>query len=581
MKNKQITKELLDSIALKIKNGDKDTLSYIDRIIKSADWSNYNDFAEIKLLKASAIGIFTMNYSKPITILHKVLQSERNKEISKFVVGKIYNKLGIYNHFLGNYLESFLAYSKAIDVLSEINSSDAEIHLANSLQNIGILYKLNNFSQFDIKNIAKAMNIYKKHKDIRGISSCYDLYAAYYQSKNNYRKSNDYLAKSLELSLKTNNDKIIAISYNNLASSYANLSNFKKAYELHQKSFLLRKKLKNQQLLAVHYMHLALTQHLDKQYQKSILNNKKAEAYFEKHDYKFDLSTIYNGLYDSYLQLKKYKQAAEYLLKYIEIQKSMFVFDKATALHNSQLSFSLSIKEKEAHSLKLKNKEIEAINAELKQFTYITSHDLKEPVRSLNNYVQLLKRSLGNELSNNQKEYIDFVQLFSSRIFGLIKDLNSYTQLQEPISSDETNLNETLKSVKDSIIFYIKEKAAVLKVGDLPTINAPASHMHDLFQNLIQNAIKYNKSQNPTVIIKAINHKSKHIIKVEDNGIGIEKKNLQQIFQVFKRLHSKSEYDGTGIGLAICKKIVEQNNGQIWAESEPGLGSTFYISFPK
>jgi light-regulated signal transduction histidine kinase (bacteriophytochrome) len=127
----------------------------------------------------------------------------------------------------------------------------------------------------------------------------------------------------------------------------------------------------------------------------------------------------------------------------------------------------------------------------------------------------------------------------------------------------------------------IKERNVKIIIKKLPIIHAPSSHIQDLFLNLLQNAIKYNKSSIPTININYKSTEKSHVISIKDNGIGIDKKFYNDVFFVFKRLHTKNEYDGTGIGLAICKKIVEQNKGQIWVESELGKGSTFYISFPK
>ncbi|MEI6311241.1 MAG: ATP-binding protein [Bacteroidota bacterium] len=269
------------------------------------------------------------------------------------------------------------------------------------------------------------------------------------------------------------------------------------------------------------------------------------------------------------------------MLKYIEISKIVFKFDKASALYNAKLNFTLQEKEKEAHLLKEKNKEFEVINEELKQFTYITSHDLKEPIRSLNNYVQLLIRSFKTEINPQQKEYLNYIELFSSRIFALIKDLNQYIQVQEPVEIGQVDLNKTIHILKDNLSLLIKERNVVIKFSKLPEIKAPESHMHDLFLNLLQNAIKYNKSKTPKIKIDSFTSNKEIIISVNDNGIGIPKKNQVEIFEVFKRLHAKTDYEGTGIGLAICKKIVEQNNGRIWVESEENKGSTFFISFLK
>jgi signal transduction histidine kinase/tetratricopeptide (TPR) repeat protein len=584
MKKTLLTEAIIEDTKEKIKAKEKGYLEHITKLYKSFDSNSEEDLIiQITILYISAIGIETFDFKKCIQLLDNLLHNKHLHKTDHLNRGKIYHKLGVYNHYLGNYLDSFINYNKALEsysiIIEQVN--EAELLMANTMQNIGILHKLNNFVEFDKKNISFAIKIYKKHNDINGIISSYDLYAAYYQNQENNAKANYYLLKSLKLVEKTKNIKSLSICYNNLASSYASINEFEKAFEYHQKSYLLRKKINDPYLIAIHYMHLALTFQLNKEFKKCIQANKKAEKFFEQHGYKAELANIYTGLYEAYIKLKQHKLATDYLLKYLETQKIMFKFDKASAIYNSQLSFSLLEKEKEANLLRQKNKEFEIINEELKQFAYIASHDLKEPVRSLSNYVQLLKRSLKENTTSEQKDFLNYIELFSNRIFGLIKDLNQYTQLQEPVETKFIDLNESIKIIQDSLILLINERNVKIQVGTLPTIKAPASHMHDLFLNLIQNAIKYNKSNVPKITINAIENPKENIITISDNGIGIPKRNQSEIFEVFKRLHAKTEYEGTGIGLAICKKIVDQNNGRIWVESEEHKGSTFFISFPK
>jgi light-regulated signal transduction histidine kinase (bacteriophytochrome) len=262
------------------------------------------------------------------------------------------------------------------------------------------------------------------------------------------------------------------------------------------------------------------------------------------------------------------------------LQNIISVFDKETALINNKLQFSLQTKEKEAKALKIKNKEFEQLNNELNQFAYIASHDLKEPIRTLNSYIHLLKRSFNN-LNSEQEEYFNYIKLYSERIFSLINDLNNFTTIQAPIEKTKIDLNEIVDICIENLGLLIKERNVKIIIKKLPIIHAPSSHIQDLFLNLLQNAIKYNKSSIPTININYKSTEKSHVISIKDNGIGIDKKFYNDVFFVFKRLHTKNEYDGTGIGLAICKKIVEQNKGQIWVESELGKGSTFYISFPK
>lgn len=579
-----LNNSIIDEITSKISSNSNDAYSYIQRVYRQQDpASELNLKIQLTILYCIAISLYKRDYTKAIQILYKTLLDHKNIQKDYLLNGKIYYRLGIFNHHIGNYLESFKNYNIAIESFRKIepDNKEAELLSATCLQNLGILHRINNFEEFDSKNIEIAKKIYQKYNQYSGIASCYDLYAAYYGNLNKHQKANEYLIKSLNVTKKYGTIQTLAICYNNLATSYAELNQFDKAFEYHKESYKIRKKINNPYSIATHHMHLALTYQLHKEYKKAILHNKKAESFYEKYGYNSELLDIYKGLYLNYNILKNYKNANTYMLKYIEISKIVFKFDKASALYNAKLNFTLQEKEKEAHLLKEKNKEFESINEELKQFTYITSHDLKEPIRSLNNYVQLLIRSFKTDINPQQKEYLNYIELFSSRIFALIKDLNQYIQVQEPVEVGQVDLNKTIQVLKDNLSLLIKERNVVIKSSKLPEIKAPESHMHDLFLNLVQNAIKYNKSKTPKIKIDSFTSNKEIIISVNDNGIGIPKKNQVEIFEVFKRLHAKTDYEGTGIGLAICKKIVEQNNGRIWVESEENKGSTFFISFLK
>jgi|LakMenEpi03Aug12_release.lakeMendotaPanAssembly.Ray.scaffolds.fasta_scaffold41928_3 signal transduction histidine kinase/tetratricopeptide (TPR) repeat protein len=582
MSSIDITDELLDLVTQKINNRDKDTFKFVTNIYNNHNPNiNILQLIKFQILHATVYAHINYNYKKAIVLLNNLL---KYKELEKehIIKGKILYKLGTYHNQFGNYTESYIAFTKAIEIfrIALKKNTEAEILIAHCIINLGILSRISNFNEFNKKDIQLAKKIYEKAKDIKGIENCYDLYASYYQHINNNKKATIYLLKSLAISEKTNNLKAMAISYNNIASSYAIVGDFIKAFDYHTKSYSIRKKLNDKYLLAVHYMHLAKSYQLYKDYHKSILNNNKAKKFFEQFGYKAELATIYKSLSDSCIKLNQHKKANIYLLKYIELQNIISVFDKETALINNKLQFSLQTKEKEAKALKIKNKEFEQLNNELNQFAYIASHDLKEPIRTLNSYIHLLKRSFNN-LNSEQEEYFNYIKLYSERIFSLINDLNNFTTIQAPIEKTKIDLNEIVDICIENLGLLIKERNVKIIIKKLPIIHAPSSHIQDLFLNLLQNAIKYNKSSIPTININYKSTEKSHVISIKDNGIGIDKKFYNDVFFVFKRLHTKNEYDGTGIGLAICKKIVEQNKGQIWVESELGKGSTFYISFPK
>jgi PAS domain S-box-containing protein len=227
--------------------------------------------------------------------------------------------------------------------------------------------------------------------------------------------------------------------------------------------------------------------------------------------------------------------------------------------------------------------ELARSNLELEQFAYIASHDLQTPLRSVTGFLGLLSHRYKNQLGPEADEFISFAVEGAERMHQLINGILAFSRVGtrgkpfEHLDSREA-IDWALRSLKADI----DESGAEITYGDLPTVLADRDQIAQLFQNLIGNAIKYRKpGEPPRIHIDAAEKDSKWEFRVRDNGIGFDPQYAEQIFQVFKRLHTVKEYAGTGIGLAICKKIVERHGGDIWVESEPGEGSTFYFTLPR
>ena len=225
--------------------------------------------------------------------------------------------------------------------------------------------------------------------------------------------------------------------------------------------------------------------------------------------------------------------------------------------------------------------ELKRSNAELQQFAYVASHDLQEPLRMVINYLSLLEIKFRDNLDPKAKEYIGFAVEGGSRMRELVDDLLDYSRV-------ETSTNEFVPVNMDALVSKtlslfkvpIAESGTEIVVGPLPTINADESQMMQVMQNLIGNAIKFGNKVQPKVIIKASSGPREWTFSVNDNGIGLNMKYSDKIFQMFQRLHSMHEYPGTGVGLAITKKIIEHHGGNIWVESEEGKGATFFFTIP-
>ena len=241
------------------------------------------------------------------------------------------------------------------------------------------------------------------------------------------------------------------------------------------------------------------------------------------------------------------------------------------------------ITERKEIELKL-NENIEKLaqsNKELEQFAYITSHDLREPLRMITSFLQLLERRYKDQLDQNANEFIGFAVNGAKRLDAMTNDLLKYSKItNEKRDIIPVNFEHVLEHTLTNLKVQIEENNAIITHDPLPTINGNEELKIQLFQNIIGNAIKYRSQKTPKIHISAIKEKNQYIFSIKDNGIGMSPKHLEKIFTIFQRLHTQEEYEGTGIGLAIAQKIVHQQGGQIWAESEPRKGTTFYFTIP-
>jgi PAS domain S-box-containing protein len=234
-------------------------------------------------------------------------------------------------------------------------------------------------------------------------------------------------------------------------------------------------------------------------------------------------------------------------------------------------------KQAEAHLLE-KMAELKRSNEELEQFAYIASHDLQEPLRMVASYTQLLSRRYRGKLDADADEFIAFAVDGAGRMQGLIQDLLAFSRVASKgrvlgATLSETALQRAIKNLSGAI----EDSGALVTHDALPIVHADQTQLVQLFQNLVGNSIKYQKSGSPKVHVSAAERDGKWMFSVADNGLGIEPQYFERIFGMFQRLHKRDEFTGTGIGLAICKKIVERHGGHISVESKPGVGSTFHF----
>ncbi|MBI4370347.1 MAG: PAS domain S-box protein [Elusimicrobia bacterium] len=245
------------------------------------------------------------------------------------------------------------------------------------------------------------------------------------------------------------------------------------------------------------------------------------------------------------------------------------------------LAYQADVLKKIRNELIKSSADLKRSNKDLEQFAYAASHDLQEPLRVIASYIQLLNKRYRNRLDKDADEFIAYAVDGATRLQTLIRDLLDYSRLNtqtKPLES--VNCQALMKKVLDNLKTTIEESGANITCGALPVITADQTQMARLFQNLLINAIKYRSREPLKIAISAQKIAKLWKFSIKDNGIGMDPKHLKRIFGVFVRLHTINEYPGTGIGLAICKKIIARHGGRIWAESAPGQGSSFHCTIP-
>lgn len=228
------------------------------------------------------------------------------------------------------------------------------------------------------------------------------------------------------------------------------------------------------------------------------------------------------------------------------------------------------------------NRKLEENNQELKHFAYVASHDLQEPLRAVSSYVQLLARRYAGQLDDDADDFIAFAVDGAERMKTLIDDLLTYSRLnrdEQPLVP--VSLDNVMEIVCRNLQIMIEDSSCDIRIMPLPTVFGNENQLVQLFQNIISNGIKFQKKNvRPIIEIRSVQQNEEWVISIHDNGIGIDAQFQEKIFEIFQRLHSRDDFSGTGIGLSICKKIVKGHGGEIWVESTPGEGATFYFTLP-
>lgn len=550
------------------------------------DSDNYRGLA---ILESALFECLVNNdYQKSISLCDKGFALMKGK-FKKRHTPYYHLNIGRNYHFMGDSVLTQKHYLETIRLLEQ--RADKNYYenkwIAHTYYNIFILFSFTSADLAEDNYLNKAFEVYKQINDISGIANCYNSYAVYYFKKNENEAALSNLLKAHDLAVQEQSISYLSIYCSNIGLVYTRLGDFKTGFKYFERAQAYDKEIKSDYHSAHTHNQLGEAYIILKNFTEAIAHFKIAEVYFETVGVKKPLSNLYSNLADAYIGNNDYPEAYKYQKKYSDSLRDLFNDEKTFAITRARIEYELEIKEQEAQLLRSKNEQIEKYasqlefsNNELQQFAHVASHDLREPLRMVSSYVQLLERGLKDTLSSDHKEFMQFILGGTHTMQNLISDVLTLSGISFVKNLISVDLNLVLSKVLSNLKNPATENRIHINAQILPTVIADETHMMQLFQNVISNAIKYNTQEQILIDIESVQEGRNYKFSVKDNGIGIPTEFNEKIFLIFQRLHSRDEYSGTGIGLAICKKIVDQAGGKIWVEENKSGGSIFHFTLP-
>lgn len=527
------------------------------------------------------------DYQKALACCEKALEVAQTHNLQKALI-KIYSYFGLCHHYLGDMEVSHRYYLQSLQLAEENTDKTQEdiIGLGTLYYNMAILFKTQDYMPLRLNYLERSIEIQKQTGNKVGLSRCYNAFSAHYAANGQPEKALEYQLMALNISKEIDDRNGISIYYNNVGSMYIDLKEYETGLDFLFKGLELKKQIGNRHSIGVSQMHLGIAYKEMGQYKEAIEWLLEAEKTHIEINSRVSLNDIYRHLSECCEKLEDFRDAYYYQSKYLTIKEEVMGFDKQAAITEARNKFEIEKRDREAALLRQKNDEINAYarkleisNDELKQFAYVASHDLKEPLRMISSYLGLVNQRASARLTEEEVQFLNYAIDGAKRMDSLINGLLQFSKISAYKPVKKVSLNDVLKHAIANLQDTVLEKNALIEVDDLPEIKADEVQMIQLFQNLISNGIKYNKNT-PHISVRYHRNTDNHHIQVVDNGIGIKPEHRSQVFVIFQRLHTRKEIDGTGIGLSICKKIVEQLQGRIEIHDNPDGGTIFELVLP-
>lgn len=531
-------------------------------------------------------------YQQAFTILDEM----GRKSIAVRVLGNIAAFLKDDNDFT----KAKYYYFKAIDYAKNINDEVMVSQLGNNLANIYVTE-----NKLDSAKILyeKAIETNRKADDKYFTSLALSSLGHVYTKEQKFELAQTYLTEGYQLAIGIQDKRCISVALMYLADNHSEQGQYSKAIQTANEGIQIlgkngdiQKRMSLHGILSTNYeatgnFQAALeSQRIFQTFSDSLYNTNKAKQINDLQiKYEVSKKESQNKLLKAEKEIAQKTLRSRTAIAFGVIALLLLVGGYSFFIHRSnqqrkKLNQELEQKvDERTQALQTANKNLEQANYELRTFNYIASHDIKEPIRNVGNYAGLIFRKLPENLQHSLGSYFDIIKNSTNQLYTLVEDFSRYSIMSrdEAIEREPVDLNVLVNSLEHALYESIqKSNGRILNKG-LPTIMSNKSLLYSMLKNLTGNGLKYNKSTVPTVELSYGETETHHKIIVTDNGIGIEKEYQEQVFDMFKRLHNRSEYEGSGIGLAIVKLGTNKLNGNVQLESEVGKGSQFILSLPK
>ncbi len=547
-------------------------------------------------LQLSRAYIRRQDYSRSLEMSQELLQISRSTgDVEKEVLAL--RNIAIVCGVKSNYKIGMQYFLEALDKCEAIGYGEliAQIQI-----NIGTLYAHLYNHEEAIQRYQTALEAHGDLLEDHTKAAVFNNLGNIYLTIDEPEKALPFFEKAYEKALQSGQQELVAHSLAQSGRSKLSLNRYPEAAGDARLSAELYKQLGNVNGYQINQLNLANLAFFEKNHPLAVALTEQAIAAAkllkddacEIRGYK-SLSMIFKAMGDFEKSLDYQERFAEIQEEYAKTQRNRQFLDLEIrhAIREQQREIEQLTKENEYKSLLLdksdqiarQNQELLRVNEDLRQFAYVASHDLKEPLRMIGSYTQIIQKRTEKHITEEDRQYFTFVTDGVGRMNNLLDGLLRYATIgNSSIEIEDVNLNNVVHICLANLRMRIGETNAEIFCRELPLVRGTSALLTQLFQNLVSNALKFIRpGEKPIIHIAVQTTDVEHVISVRDNGIGIPAEHRERIFEIFQRLHNRSEYEGTGIGLAICQRIAQRLNGRIWVESTKGKGTTFFVALPR